>query len=267
MVLNWFYELDDLLRGRKTSAAMLAEGTGHIPLRPLVLIAVVLAVVYGACMGSYSLFNRPDPQGMQVLASALKVPALYFLTLVVTFPSLYVFSALLGVRLGPVDTVRLVVAPTVVCIAVLASFALITVFFGFCTTSYAFMKLLNIAFFAVAGFIGLSFMMTMLERVGTTTDELPSEATGQAEGVAPVPPPPPGAPGERGLAPWPVPSQRSTAGRVFRVWVVLYALVGAQMAWVLRPFLGSPEMQFTWFRERSANFLVDLARTISSLLG
>jgi hypothetical protein len=194
---------------------------------------------------------------MQVVASALKVPALFFLTLVVTFPSLYVFSALLGVRLGPLDTLRLVVAPTAVNIAVLASFALITLFFDFCTSSYPFMKLLNIAFFATGGLIGLSFMMTMLERLRPVADDPPGEAP---ETAAP-------APAERGLTPWPVPSQHTMAGRVFRVWIVLYALVGAQMAWVLRPFVGAPNQPFTWFRERADNFLVDLARTIADLFG
>ena len=35
----------------------------------------------------------------QLLASTIKVPALFFLTLAVTFPSLYVFNALVGSRL------------------------------------------------------------------------------------------------------------------------------------------------------------------------
>ena len=37
---------------------------------------------------------------MQWLATTLKVPALLFLTLAVTFPSLYVFNALVGSRLN-----------------------------------------------------------------------------------------------------------------------------------------------------------------------
>jgi hypothetical protein len=265
---EWLAELDDLLRGRKTSRELLAEGTGQIRLRPLVLVSVALAIVYGACMGCYAVFNRPDPQAMQVVASGLKVPALFFLTLVVTFPSLYVFSALLGVRLGPLDTLRLVVAPTAVCIAVLASFALITLFFDFCTTSYPFMKLLNVAFFATGGLIGISFMMTMLERLRPVAEAPPIEAPQVAEAAVPQAPRAASlTPVERGLTPWPVPSQQTMAGRVFRVWIVLYALVGAQMAWVLRPFVGAPDQPFTWFRERSANFLVDLARTIADLFG
>jgi len=45
---------------------------------------------------------------------------------------------------------------------------------------------------------------------------------------------------------------------VFRGWLVVYGVVGAQMGWVLRPFIGSPDLPFTWFREREGNFLEGL---------
>src|SRR5207253_113996 len=41
---------------------------------------------------------------------------------------------------------------------------------------------------------------------------------------------------------------------VFRIWVFLFALVGAQMGWVLRPFIGHPHVAFSFFRPRSSNF-------------
>ena len=41
---------------------------------------------------------------------------------------------------------------------------------------------------------------------------------------------------------------------VFRIWIVVFALVGSQMGWVLRPFIGSPYLPFEWFRPRSSNF-------------
>jgi len=216
---------------------------------------------------------------MQVLASGLKVPALFFLTVVVTFPSLYVFSALLGVRLGPLDTLRVVVAALAVNVTVLASLALITLFFTFCTTSYPFMKLLNFAFFAAAGLIGLGFLMSMLQRLEAahvlTPPDLPGgeteTATSQADQAAgdsevewETTQPPSGTP-PPSLMPWPLPSEKTTARRVFRLWVVLYALVGAQMGWVLRPFVGAPDLTFEWFRERDANIFLDLLQTLGHL--
>jgi hypothetical protein len=41
---------------------------------------------------------------------------------------------------------------------------------------------------------------------------------------------------------------------VFRCWMILFALVGSQMGWVLRPFIGDPNTPVTFFRERHANF-------------
>jgi hypothetical protein len=34
-----------------------------------------------------------------------------------------------------------------------------------------------------------------------------------------------------------------------RVWILLYAFVGIQMGWVLRPFIGDPDKPTTFFRE------------------
>jgi len=41
---------------------------------------------------------------------------------------------------------------------------------------------------------------------------------------------------------------------VFRCWVIVFGLVGAQMGWVLRPFIGNPDVPFTWFRVRESSF-------------
>ena len=36
---------------------------------------------------------------------------------------------------------------------------------------------------------------------------------------------------------------------MFYAWLVMYAFVGMQMGWVLRPFLGSPGLPTTFFRQ------------------
>jgi len=36
--------------------------------------------------------------------------------------------------------------------------------------------------------------------------------------------------------------------------VIVFGLVGAQMGWVLRPFIGNPDVPFTWFRVRESSF-------------
>ena len=264
-MVNWLRELDEALRGHKADPRMLSEGTAHIHIPPLVAISIVLGMIYGVSMGLYAVATRTPPCVAQLVASAIKVPALFFLTLVVTFPSLYVFSALFGVRLGLKDTFRLILVPIVVNLAVLASLGPITAFFTLSTTSYPFMKLLNVLFFTVAGIIGLKVLLTMLSSLETAQSPPPAvqpEPVKTAE--APGNPTPPTS---AGPLPRPLSRERTAASATFLVWVVIYALVGAQMGWILRPFVGSPDLSFQLFRGREANFFVDVLRTLGQLLG
>ena len=43
--------------------------------------------------------------------------------------------------------------------------------------------------------------------------------------------------------------------RAIRIFPALYVFVAIQSAWVLRPFIGSPDIPFTWFRQRQGNFI------------
>jgi hypothetical protein len=52
---------------------------------------------------------------------------------------------------------------------------------------------------------------------------------------------------------------------VFRFWVIIFALVGAQMSWVLRPFIGSPTDLFMWFAPRGSNFFAGVGRALIAL--
>ena len=53
--------------------------------------------------------------------------------------------------------------------------------------------------------------------------------------------------------------------KVFGCWIVVFGWVGAQMGWVLRPFIGDPEAEFQWFRQRESNFFEAVAGAIESL--
>jgi hypothetical protein len=256
MASSWLRELDEVLRGQKADPHLLARGTAHVAIGPLVGISTALGVTYGICMGLYAVATRTPPCLMQMIACAIKVPALFFLTLVVTFPSLYVFSALLGVRLNPKDTFRLILVPITVNMTVLASLGTITAFFTLSTTSYHFMTLLNVLFFGVSGVIGLKVLLNMLSRL----EEAQASPAVLADGGASATPSSP-APLQRSSR------ERSTARITFQVWVVIYALVGAQMGWILRPFIGFPNLPFEWFRYREANIFVAVVRTIATLFG
>lgn len=55
---------------------------------------------------------------------------------------------------------------------------------------------------------------------------------------------------------------------VFRCWIFLFGLVGSQMGWVLRPFIGDPDGPVQFFREGAwDNAHVVVWRMIQESLG
>lgn len=284
-MLKWFKQLDTILRGDATLMSSLRAGRFDIPVGGLGIVAVVLAAVLGACVGSFGVLH-PDGIGpLQILSSAVKMPMLFFFTLLFTYPSLYVFNALVGSRLTGADVLRLLVAMLGVMLAVLASLGPIVVFFSLSTESYAFMKLLNVAVCAVGGFMGLAFLLRTLHRLviaqawrETTlppaseatvrdTPMLPGESELMETGDVPAAPPTPAEPEPRGVLELVGEQTDRRARIVFRIWVIVFSLVGAQMSWVLRPFLGSPGSQFEWLRSRQGNFFEGVLQAIGQLFG
>jgi hypothetical protein len=241
-------------------------------------------------MGSFSVFKEIDPEvvphptvtrTLQLLATTLKVPLLFALTLAVTFPSLYVFNALVGSRLYCLAMLRLLVASLVVNICVLASLGPIVAFFSVSTNSYGFMVLFNVAMFTIGGVLGLMFLLRTLNRMtrgtlpaakrselrasehaeDTRMDSVEGFSDGDAEHVD-------AALVDAGALDLMEGEQWGRRVRfVFTVWLVIFSLVGSQMGWVLRPFIGDPKEPFTLFRERESNFFAAVLRTLGHLLG
>ncbi len=53
---------------------------------------------------------------------------------------------------------------------------------------------------------------------------------------------------------------------VFRFWVLILDFVGMQLAWNLRPFIGSRELPFQLFRERQGNFYLAVIESAVDLV-
>jgi hypothetical protein len=270
MMLSHFRHLDELLRGHKTSPDRLAEGRIDLPLRVFLILAILLGAAYGFFMGWYAVFSRQPSDYMQLFASMLKLPALFLLTLLVTFPSLYVFNALVGCSLSFVATLRLLVGAIVVNVTVAASLGTILGFFTLSTTSYSFMILLNVLLLAIAGFVALGFLLHTLRRLAWSPPRPPSPTLSKDSATIEGGPP---AQSARKLGPLEdvhadVPVEALGHARsIFRIWVIIYGLVGAQMGWLLRPFIGSPNLPFTWFRYREGNFFLAVYQHVVTLLG
>ena len=266
-MLKSLKELDRLLRGEATRLPALSRGEVDVSPSGLSLVIIVMGIIYGACMGCYALFQMRGPSLAQFVSTMGKVPLLFLLTLIVTFPSLYVFNALVGSRLHLLSVLRLIIATLAVMLAILASLGPIVAFFSISTTSYQFMLLLNVAVFAVSGFLGLKFLLHTLHRLS----EVGQQAT-NAEHIAkhtdahiPATPTFPVGPAPQStLTPVVAPKGAlepmegrlfgSDVTTIFRIWIVVFGLVGSQMGWVLRPFLGNPQRGFTLFSPRESNF-------------
>jgi hypothetical protein len=93
-------------------------------------------------------------------------------------------------------------------------------------------KLLNVAIMAVCGIVGVIFLSQGMRIVSTAGKE--------------------GATARR----W-----------VMWLWVIVYAFVGSQMAWTLRPFVGAPSMKFELFRQLGGNFYTNIFASLGEILG
>jgi hypothetical protein len=303
---KWFKELDRILRGDATHLAALERGSVEIPVLGISCVIIILGMIYGVCMGTFALLRPDHPEFMQMAASAVKTPALFLITLVITFPSLYVFNALVGSRLFPLAVMRLLIASLGVNLAVLSSLGPIVAFFSVTTTSYPFIVLLNVLVFAVAGALGLSFLLQTLHRLTIAQQPAwpsappppprPAHAM-SSEPVAPAAPagelaaapesqPPASAPAEEApgatvLPPEPNQSFQTTGALermeqtainaqvrfIFRCWIFVFGIVGAQVGWLMRPFIGNPNQPFEWFRPRESNFFEAVSQTFWLLFG
>lgn len=317
---GWLYHLDRILRGEATKPSDIRNADIKIPLFGITFLVFLMAALYGVCMGVFAVVNGFENEAyqkaiMQTVASMCKVPLLFFLTLVVTFPSLYVFNALVGSKLRGIPVLKLLIASLAVNLSVLASMGPILAFFSVSTPNYAFIVLLNVVVFAVAGVLGLVFLIQTLNRLSSaqkkksTTDNEPSTTpypaqpqfsqTSQTTEVDPTrsqeepddavelgdvkSPVVSGlaftdqdteTPATKPLKPKPPGPLDSLEGvvlghhvrKVFCCWIVLFGLVGAQMGWVLRPFIGSPNKDFSWFRVRNSNFFEAVIQAIDNLM-
>ena len=294
---RWLFEVDRILRGEATRPSAIRNADIKFPVVGVAVVVTLLAAVYGFCMGVFALVRGVENSEyhqalMQTFASMSKVPLLFFLTLVVTFPSLYVFNALIGSKLKIFPVLKLLVASLAVNLAVLASMGPILAFFSLSTPNYQFIVLLNVACFATAGMLGLIFLIQTLNRLtlvggGPKTGRPPVAKTGSEPVVAELN-------SYYGEAPKEIPEQspakkKTTVAKaeiawkspleqgkgivlgrhvrkVFGCWIVVFGLVGAQMGWVLRPFIGAPNKPFQWFRERHSNFFESVINTFVEFL-
>ncbi|MEM6254800.1 MAG: actin-binding WH2 domain-containing protein [Cyanobacteria bacterium P01_D01_bin.156] len=192
----------------------------------LLVVSCSFFAIYGAIIGSSSSL-------LQMLASAIKLPALYLITLGICLPTLYFFDILFGSKLNFRQYTAMLMTAVSVISVLLFSFAPVVLFFLISIQGYNFFLLLNVAVMGLTGVIGVRlFYQGMRKVVG-------ADAVGSR-----------------------------LRNRLLLGWLGLYALVGSQLGWTLRPFFGAPNEPFQVFRpEIEGNFYAQIFTSLSSLLG
>lgn len=191
----------------------------------LFICSSLFFAIYGAIIGSFHSWE-------QALSSAVKLPALYLITLIICFPTLYFFNILFGSQRTFGQHFAMLLTAVAVISVLLFSFAPITLFFLISTFNYQFFTLLNVAILSVTGFIGIKFLYQGMRLI----------AQEDTEGI-------------------------ETRMRLLRFWLILYAFVGTQLAWTLRPFFGRPGTSFVLFRELDGNFYLSVFQALREIIG
>ena len=190
----------------------------------LFLISVVFFAVYGFVMGIY---NSP----LQAVSSMIKVPVLFYLSLLISYPALFVFNILLGSKLSLGQSLAMVFAAYALIACVLASFAPIALFFVLIGSSYPFLRLLHVAIFGIAALSG----MAILNQGFVLACE--NRAIYPHQGI-----------------------------KVFHIWVIIFAFVGTQLAWNLRPYVGDKGRPFQILRKQESNFYAHIFHTVGEFI-
>ncbi|MFK8102029.1 MAG: hypothetical protein AB8G15_05885 [Saprospiraceae bacterium] len=196
----------------------------------LVFAQIILIAIFSFLYGTImGSYNSWE----QSLSSGGKLCILIFLTLVICFPSFYIVQLVLGSKVKIKQLAMMILSGFLMTTTIMLAFAPIILLFQLSGDNYNFLKFLHLGVFVFAGFFG---MRAVLEALKTSF---------AATGVYP----------KIGL-------------NIFRIWVIIFAFVGVQLAWNLRPFVGSKDMKFELLREDTrGNFYQNMVRSIGDMLG
>ncbi len=228
--------IEDILRNRTAFFEAIQKGENNLRLiRIMLLSSSVFLAMYGMVMG----FNHSV---LQALASMIKLPALFLITLLICAPSLHFFNILFGSKQTALQSIALALTAITVTSVMLFSFAPITLFFLITGDSYAFFKLLNVLFFTISGWTGVWFLRQGLNVITEAGDEENGGENGEEAAKG-----------------------RGMRQMVATMWMLLYGFVGTQMAYTLSPFIGDPELPFILARHAEGSFYSDVFNSLIML--
>lgn len=173
---------------------------------------VLMILAFGAFYGAaMGTFTLDPPERwLQVLYSATKVPLLLLATTALCLPAFFAINTVLGLRDDLRPAVQAILAGQAALGITLAGLAPLTHFWYWCETSYRSALLFNTGIFTLATLGG---QVVIRRYYGELI-------------------------------------RRNALHRVaLASWLALYAFVGIQMGWILRPFVGVPDAPTSFFRD------------------
>lgn len=226
--MNHFSELIRLLRDRRQFLDEIRSQTKlETKIASLLVASSAFFAVYGAIVGAYG-------GGFQILSGAIKLPALYLVTLMICLPTLYFFDILSGSKLNFKQYATMALTAVSVISVLLFAFAPVILFFLISIKDYVFFLLLNVLVMGITGTIGVRLFYKGMR-----------DMTASGEGIG-----------------------KKSRRYLLQGWVLLYGLVGSQLGWTLRPFLGVEGEPFQVFRpEIDGNFYGQVIRAVGTMIG
>ncbi|MGE3801243.1 MAG: hypothetical protein AB7H80_09500 [Candidatus Kapaibacterium sp.] len=190
-------------------------------------------MIYGMAMGSFGLFNDPDgilwKELLHLLYASSKIPILTGLTFLLALPGFYVFYMLAGLAEDFREVIRAFMNTQAVFALALASLAPFTLLFYLSTPDYLSAVLFNGFMFALAALV----RQIVLRRQ------------------------------------YAILIRRHPRHRLLlRLWFLLYAFIGIQTGWLLRPWIGLPGADTSYFREDTWSVAyLELLKVLRGIIG
>jgi hypothetical protein len=168
---------------------------------------------------------------LQSVVAGLKVTFLFLCVIMICFPSFFVIQQVLGSKMTLKQMIIIVLSGFVLTAAIALSFSPIIVLFQITGGNYHFLQLLHVAIFVFSGIFGMKLMIEALKFACEKKDIYPHI------GVT-----------------------------VFKIWIIILAFVGIQLAWNLRPFLCNKNEEFKFFRKYEGNFYTAIVYSVQQLI-
>jgi hypothetical protein len=224
-------EIATLLRGEVEPIA--AWAAQWKPGRFILHLAVIItgAGLYGAAMGWWR-----DPQ--QALFTAIKFPLIILLTTAGNALLNAMLAPLLGLNIPFRQSCSAILMSFTIASAILGAFSPLVAFMiwnappmsspAVSGAAYSFIKLANVAVIAFAGTTGNVRLFQLLARLG---------------------------------------GSKAVAFRVLVAWLAGNLFLGSQLSWILRPFIGAPNLPVEFFRTTAlhGNFYENVFQTLQQI--